>query len=117
MILSGLVDVFLELGLGLIHIHIVQKWIAGFYFDCHELRFATMTLALDVLHDFVIGGNFLLVLRQNFIDTINCCISDEFLELSLHDKISNISVEHDIISHDNALFVVLIVLSFADTVR
>ena len=117
MILSGLVDVFLELGLSLIHIHIVQKRIASFDLDCHQLRFAAMTFALDVLHDFVISGNFLLVLRQNFIDTINCCIGDEFLELSLHDKVTHISVEHNIISHDYTLFVILIVLSLTNTVR
>lgn len=55
------VDIFLKLRLLLIHVHVVQKIIISLGSHRHELRFATVSLAVDMLHYFVIAAQFLFI--------------------------------------------------------
>ena len=75
-----------------------------------------MALALDVLHDLVIGGEFLSVLSEDTVNTIDGGISDEFLELWHVDEVGYISVEHHVVSHAEISVVILVVLAFADSI-
>lgn len=75
-----------------------------------------MALALDVLHDLVIGGEFLSVLSEDTVNTIDGGISDEFLELWHVDEVGHISVEHHVVSHAEISVVILVVLAFADSI-
>ena len=75
-----------------------------------------MALALDMLHNLVIGGELLFVLGQAAIHTINGGISDEFLELWHVDEVGHITVEHHIVSHAKAALIIFIVLALAHTV-
>lgn len=51
----GLHDVFLELGFTLVHVHVVDELVIGLHADGHELWFATMAFASNVLHDLVVS--------------------------------------------------------------
>ena len=117
MTLAPLVDILLQLGLCLAHVHVVKKFVICFNFDSHELWLASMTLALDMLHDLVIGGQLFFVYSQHPIDTVDGCVCDELLEVGLHDEVGHVSVEHNVVGHANFFVIVLVVLAFTDTVR
>ena len=110
-------DVFLQLRLLLVHIHVVQQLVAHLFLDSHQLGLATMALAVDVLENFVVGAELLLVLCEDAVDAIQGRVSDKLLELWHVAEIGHVSVEHHIVSHANIALKVLIMLAFADTVR
>ena len=55
------VDLFLKLGLLLVHVPVVQQIIVSLGSHRHELWFASVSLAIDMLHDFVIATQFLFI--------------------------------------------------------
>jgi len=110
-----LADIFLKLGLVLGHIHIVNKGIVSFDFDTHKLWLFTFTI--DVLKNFVISGNFFLVLSKHTVDAIKSGISYELLEIGVDEETGYVCMEHDIISHTNLPFFVLIVFTLRASVR
>ena len=116
MFLLGLIDLLLKLRLTLAHVHVVDELVFSLNSNCHELGLSAMALALDMLHNLVIGGELLFVLGQAAIHTINGGISDEFLELWHVDEVGHITVEHHIVSHAKAALIIFIVLALAHTV-
>lgn len=114
--LNGLVDVFLEFCLLLIHIHIVKKLIVSLFSDCHELGLSTMALAKDVLQDLVVSAELFFVLSHDSVHAIDCSVSDELLELCHRDELSNVSVEHHIVSHADITLVILVMLTLTHTI-
>ena len=109
-------DVFLKLSLHLIVVHIVEKLVVGLLLHSHELGFPTMALAIDMLHDLIIGGELLSVLGHDAIYSIDSSISSELLELWDVEKVRNIRMEDHIVGHANASLVILIMLAFAHPV-
>ena len=107
-------DVFLEFGLHLGRIHILQQLVVDVGLDGHEL--GADTLAVDVLHDLVITGELFLVSSHDSVAAINSRIRHELLEVNVVHKPSHVSIEHNIVSHAHAFFVVLVVLSLRDAV-
>ena len=80
-------DVLLKLSFHLIVIHVIEQFVVGLLLHSHELGFPTMALAVDMLHDLIIGGEFLSVLGHDTIHSINGSISSEFLELCDMEKV------------------------------
>ena len=116
MLLLLLVDVFLELGFALIHVHIVDQLVTGLHAHSHQLRLASVTLALNVLEDLVVGGDLLLVLSQDSVAAIDGRVCDELLELGHVDKVRHVAMEHHIVSHAYIVLLVSVVLAFTDAV-
>eukprot|EP00353_Schmidingerella_taraikaensis_P014556 CAMPEP_0185569334 /NCGR_PEP_ID=MMETSP0434-20130131/1983_1 /TAXON_ID=626734 ORGANISM="Favella taraikaensis, Strain Fe Narragansett Bay" /NCGR_SAMPLE_ID=MMETSP0434 /ASSEMBLY_ACC=CAM_ASM_000379 /LENGTH=151 /DNA_ID=CAMNT_0028184085 /DNA_START=1927 /DNA_END=2382 /DNA_ORIENTATION=+ len=75
-----------------------------------------MALALDVFEDLVISADFLLVFCQDAVHSIDRCVSDELFELWHVDEVGNVTIEHHIISHADAILVIPVVLALADAV-
>ena len=109
-------DIFLELRLTLGHVHVVDELVVGIHSNCHELGLTAVHLTQDVLHDLVIGREFLLVLGHDAVATIDSGVSDELLELGIVDEVGDVPVEHHIVSHAETALIVLVVLALADTV-
>ena len=110
-------DVLLKLRLLLVDVHVVKKIIIGILrADSHELGLATMTLAVNVLHNLVIGTQLFSVLGEDAVHAIDSCVSNELLEVLHNDEVGNIRVKDYIVSHANSTIVVLIVLSLTDSV-
>ena len=63
-------DVFLKLRLLLVHVHVIEQLIAHLFLHSHQLGLATMTLAVDMLHNFVVGAQFFLVLGKDAVHTV-----------------------------------------------
>ena len=115
-LLHFLANFFLKLGLLLIDINIVEEFVFCCHFDCHELRLPAVTLAIDMLHDFVVRTQLFLVLCQHTVHAIDGGVSYKLLELGHPDEVGNVGAEDYIVSHADGTLVILIVLSFADTV-
>ena len=111
------IDVFLQLCLRFVHVHIVNQLVVRLGSHSHQLWLATVSLAIDMLHDFVIGAKLLLVRRHHTIHTIYRCVSYKLLEVRHLNEVANIRMEHNIVSHANLAIDVLVVLALADAVR
>ena len=117
MLLLGLPNILLQLSLLLAHIHIVQQWIPRINFYSHELWLISLTLAVDVLHNLVISRELFFVFCEDLIDSLDGCVGDKLLELIVADKVGDIRMEDDIVSHAHGPLIVLIVLTLAHSVR
>ena len=75
-----------------------------------------MALAIDMLHDLVVGTKFLLVCSHHAVYSINRCVCYELLEVWHLSKVCHIRVENHVVSHANVSVDVLVVLALADSV-
>ena len=107
---------FLQLGLLLVHVHVVYQLVVSLRSHSHELWFAAVALAVNVLHDLVIRAQFLLIRRHHSIHSIDRCVRHKFLEIGHDDKVGNVRVEYNIVSHANLAIDILVMLAFADSI-
>ena len=109
------IDILLQLSVLFAEVHVFQKFIlCSLGFNKHFV--GAWTLTVDVLQDFVIVTDLLLILCTNAVNSVNGRIGCELLKLLILAELRNIRVEHHVICCAESAFCVLIGLTLPDTV-
>jgi hypothetical protein len=97
----------------LVNIYVFEQWISRVNSDLQQPGLAA--LALEVLHDLVVGGALLLVLGEDAVHAVDGRVSHEFLEVrGLQQEVPDVHAEYHVESRYQVAFAVLVVSALRD---
>lgn len=115
MLFTLISDFFLKLSLVFANICIVQQFCLSLNFDSEQARLAS--LAFHILHDLIVIGTLLFVLSKDPVYSIYGWVSYELLKFLIIDETSDVIMEDYIKCGTKHLVFILIMPSFANSVR
>lgn len=108
-------DFLLKLGLMLVNVSVVKQFVFDLHFDGEEPWLSS--LAFHVLQDFVVIRAFFFVFCKDSVHSVDGRVSYKLLEVWMTDETPNVIMEDDIEGSAKNSFFVLIMPSFANSIR